>query len=70
MMEDEIMMVNNINFSLRKILKEKGWKTYCKTSEKVRELARLKIRMDLSAMEIEFEKIRRLELKNPKEMIK
>lgn len=56
-MDDEIIKVNNINFSLRKILEEDGWKIYCKASEKVKSIARLKVRMDLSAMEIGFARL-------------
>jgi len=56
-MEDVIIRVNKTNFSLRKILKESGWKAYCNSSEKVRDLARLKVRIDLAAMEIGFAKL-------------
>lgn len=51
-MDDEIIKVNKIDFSMRKILEEDGWNTYCKASEKVKSIVRLKVRMDLSAMEI------------------
>ena len=56
-MDDELIEVNNTNFSLRKILEEDGWKIYCKASEKVKSIARLKVRMDLSAMEIGFARL-------------
>jgi len=56
-MEDETIEVNGTNYSLRKILEEDGWKTYCKASEKVKSLARLKVRMDLSAMVIGFARL-------------
>ena len=59
-MEDEIITVNKQDFSIRKILGEDGWKTYQKTSDKVRDIARLKIRLDLSAMEIGFAKLNAL----------
>jgi len=56
-MDDEIIEVNNKNFSLRKILEEDGWKIYCKASDKVKRIARLRVRLDLSAMEIGFAKL-------------
>jgi hypothetical protein len=56
-MEDETIEVNGTSYSLRKILEEDGWKTYCKASEKVKSIARLKVRMDLSDMEIGFVKL-------------
>jgi len=58
--DDEIIEVNNIKFSLRKILEEKGWAIYCQASEKVKALARLQVRMDLSAMEIGFARLDKL----------
>ena len=56
-MNDEIIKVNNKDFSLRKIIEEDGWKIYCKASEKVKAIARLKVKMDLSAMEIGFARL-------------
>lgn len=56
-MDDEIIEVNNTNYSLRKILEEDGWVLYCKASDRVKDITRLKIRMDLSAMEIGFARL-------------
>ena len=56
-MKDEIIEVNNKNFSLRKILEEDGWKMYCNASEKVKQITRLKVRIDLSALEIGFSRL-------------
>ncbi len=59
-MEDEIIRVNEQNFSLRKILEEKGWEIYTKSSEKVKELARLQVKIDLSAMEMGLARLDKL----------
>jgi len=56
-MEDELIEVNNTKFSLRKILEDDGWELYCKASEKVKAITKLKVRMDLSAMEIGFARL-------------
>ena len=59
---DEIIECNKQNFSLRKILGEEGWKIYSNSkSDKVKELVRLKVFMDLSAMELGFARIKKLE---------
>ena len=65
-MDDELIEVNNTNFSLRKILEEGGWKIYCQASEKVKSLIKLKVRMDLSAMEIGFARLNKM-FKEPSE---
>ncbi len=67
-MQDEIIEVNGTNYSLRKIIEEDGWKTYLKTSDKVRELVRLKVRLDLSAMEIGFARLNKMFNKTNKEV--
>jgi len=59
-MEDEIINVNKQDFSIRKILGEDGWQTYQKASDKVKSIVRIKIRLDLSAMEIGFVKLNAL----------
>lgn len=56
-MQDKTIEVNGTSYSLRKILEEDGWRIYCKASEKVKSIARLKVRMDLSAMEIGFARL-------------
>lgn len=56
-MDDELIKVNNTNFSLRKILEEDGWNIYCKASEKVKDLTKLMVKMDLSAMELGFARL-------------
>ncbi len=56
-MDDELIEVNNTNFSLRKILEEDGWKIYCKASEKVKSITKLMVKMDLAAMEIGFARL-------------
>ena len=59
-MKDEIINVNKTDFSMRKILGEDGWQIYQKASDKVRDITRLKIRLDLSAMEIGFARLNAL----------
>lgn len=59
-MEDEIIEVNKVNYSLKKILENDGWELYCKASEKVKAITRLKVRIDLLAMEIGFAKLDRM----------
>ena len=56
-MEDEIIDVNGTSYSLKKTLGEECWRVYCGVSEKVKSLVRLKVRMDLSAMEIGFARL-------------
>jgi len=64
MNDDEIIEVNETKYSLRKILEEDGWEKYCKASEKVQAFVRLKVRLDLGAMEIGFARIDEMMKKN------
>ena len=52
--DDEIIVVNNTNYSLRKILEECAGKLYCKSSDKVKKIIKLKVRIDLLTMGNEF----------------
>ena len=62
-MEDEEIEVNETSYSLRKILGEDGWRIYCKASEKVKSIVKLKVKMDLLAIEIGFLEVYTKELK-------
>ena len=66
MINDKIINVNNNPFSLRKIIGEEAWVTYNKTTEKVRKLLELQVRLDLSAIELGFERLNKLMDKKPK----
>jgi hypothetical protein len=69
-MEDETIKVGETSYSLRKILEEDGWKIYSKASEKVRRIVRLKVRLDLSAMQISFAKLDKLMNENARIQMK
>lgn len=54
--EDEIITVNNVNYSLRKILGS-GFNTYAKADDKLKRLVKLKVTLDLMQIENTFTRI-------------
>lgn len=56
-LEDEVIECNNKKFSLKRCLGDEAWSLYCTASEKVKELVKLKVFLDLSELEIGLAKI-------------
>ncbi len=55
--EDEIIEVGGMKYSMRKVLSEDGWQKYLKANDKVKDAARLCVRIELSQMEIAFKRL-------------